>query len=292
MKKGSLKYQIINKLNELSRFGESKYKQKLENRARGETNLVRVEGVYSFSTFESYKKQANYFLQWLKEKEYRYKILEEIPRERVREWLEYNKERGLSAWTLRLQGSAMAKVMDCRTTDFNFRYPIRDRREIKRSRGAAERDNVSYENNRDLIDFLKATGLRKKEIQKISSNKVFERDGQLFVKVDNGKGGKEREVHVIKEHEERVREIAEKYKDEDRMFEKINSHIDVHGIRREYAAARYIEIQSERESNSNRLRKEVYCRRDGVVFERDILMQVSRDLGHNRVDVVARHYLG
>lgn len=78
---------------------------------------------------------------------------------------------------------------------------------------------------------------------------------------------------------------------ERRIFSSVPSHMDVHGCRRAYANALYKQLTR---PLSELTQKEKYiCRNDkhGVVYDRRAMLQVSRQLGHNRVYVIAGHYL-
>jgi hypothetical protein len=50
-------------------------------------------------------------------------------------------------------------------------------------------------------------------------------------------------------------------------------------------------LKEEEKQALMKLKDKIYNRRDGRVFEKFLLAIVSKNLGHNRVDVVARHYL-
>jgi len=58
-------------------------------------------------------------------------------RKYVDEWL--LERSGLSAYTVKLEASALAKLYDCTTGDF-VKTAVRHRSDIKRSRKAAKRD--------------------------------------------------------------------------------------------------------------------------------------------------------
>ncbi len=315
-KKGSLKYQALERMRELIRFGESRH----EAKQKGDTS-----GIYSFKTYETYTKEVMEFVEWAKERGCR--TLEEA-RPLVGEYLSSHIERGDSAWSIKAEACALGKLYGCRSTDFGVELPRRDRGEIERSRGEKEHDKeFSKERNRDLILFARATGLRRRELERVSSRDVFRGpDNRLYVHVSNGKGGRERDVHVLEKYEKEVERIVKEREDRDRLFDRVPVRMDVHGYRREYAEERYRELsrqieregreiviervrehferaleynvkEKDREKMRDRFNRELekgegrYTRTDGREFDRVCLLGVSQDLGHNRVEVVARHYL-
>ena len=74
------------------------------------------------------------------------------------------------------------------------------------------------------------------------------------------------------------------------VFEqKLSKRLDIHACRAEYAREMYAVYEAEGCGNG-RLYK---CRneRKGDVYDKGVLMRVSRDLGHSRCDVVVNHYM-
>jgi hypothetical protein len=110
-------------------------------------------------------------------------------------------------------------------------------------------------------------------------------DGALFVHVKHGKGGKAREVPVLKGHEEEVLAIVHGRAPHEKVFDHIPVHMDVHSYRRDSAQRRYLQQAPEQALPpvEGRLRRDDY---DPAAAQ-----QVSWALGHNRLDVVLRHYL-
>ena len=149
----TLKNQVWQRYQKMLAFGESKYEAK--------RNDAMKDKIYSFSTYESYRKHANYFCDWLREHYPACKRIED-GRQYIQEWLDYQNSRGLSAWTLKLEAAALCKLYGI--ADGDPEHPVtpdRRRADIKRGRAAAVRDNgFSEEQNADLIDVCRCTGLR------------------------------------------------------------------------------------------------------------------------------------
>jgi hypothetical protein len=110
-------------------------------------------------------------------------------------------------------------------------------------------------------------------------------DGTLFVHVKNGKGGRPREVPVLAGHEEDVLAVVQGRASHEKVFDHIPRHMDVHSYRRDSAQQRYLQQAPGQALPpvEGRLRRDAY---DPAVTQ-----EVSRALGHNRLDVVLRHYL-
>lgn len=297
----SIVYQVLQRIDQLKRFGESKHEAKQEEKARalaaGEKwNPSRVDGIFSHKTAEVYKEHGVAFVKWARAT-YGVKTLE-AARPFVKAWLEKSIADGKSAWTVRLQAAALAKIYGVRSTDFGVQLPRREREDIQRSRHPRAMDKkFSEARNRALVAFARATGLRRVELRAVTWRDVYwDPSGRLKVHVERGKGGKPREVTVLRAYEKEVWALREATREKDsqgpgRLFERIPSRMDVHGYRREYAAARYREVRESVGKKEFTHRGELYIRKDGTVFDREALREVSRDLGHQRVEVVARHYL-
>lgn len=309
-KSPSIIKQVLMRLDDMTRFGQSKHLAKQEERERAlaageKCNPAKVSGIYSHKTYQVYKEHSLKFATWVRET-YGIKNLE-AAREYVKEYLEKSINEGKSAWTVRTEAAALAKLYGCSSTDFGVKLPKRRREDIQRSRGEKIRDrDFSELRNRDIVDFCRGTGLRKKELSLVETRDVMERNGNVYVRVRRGKGGKERVLVVVQKYKKHVLEMRDRAIEEgrERIFERIPSHMDVHSYRREYALGRYKEIERDPiQYERARERWEAwkhergydgpdeYRRRDGRVFDRAILLEVSRNMGHNRVDVIARHYL-
>ena len=114
------------------------------------------------------------------------------------------------------------------------------------------------------------------------------------VRIRNGKGGKERFVPIFAKDKKELTEIINTFKiaGDKKVFGKLPSHYDNHFYRGEYAKRAYKKFA--RPIRNIRDKKEVYyCReeRKGDAFDRNAMLITSQFLGHNRVDVIARHYL-
>jgi len=273
VKRPSLKYQITQALINQKRFGESKHAAK---QASGTKFGQPTDGIYSYKTMKTYLDECVKFGNWVKENHKEVKTLEEA-KKYVGEYLEEGKERKLSAWTLKLQRSALRKAFQDPELAKEVQLPDRRKKDIIRSRGDAVRDkDFSEERNRDLVDFAKATGLRRSGMSKVRVRDVFERDDKLFVAIRE-KGGRYREAPVLEKYTERVREIIHGKDPDEKIFEKIHSSADIHSYRREYAQELYKELTGQEYDAKNK--------------DKEALMQVSEALGHSRLDVVTRNYL-
>lgn len=282
---GSMIYQVQRELQGQLRIGDSRREAKLQEQTAA------PEGIFSYGTLETYLKQGCAFARWAKAQHGCNTLAKARPY--AAEYLQQGIDRGLSASTLSTQRAALCKLYHCKAEDMGLKLPERSRSDIFRSRNAAARDyGFSIEKNTRIIAFVKATGLRRHELAAVKPCNLREQGGKLYLVEITGKGGKVRTVEVLKPYETIVRELAANAPGpEKRIFRRVPSHMDVHGYRREYAQALYNSIARPAEQLS---RQERYvCRKDkaGVVYDKKAMLHVSRQLGHNRISVIAGHYL-
>lgn len=307
-KHGSMAYQVTKILQDKFAPGESKHKAK----ESGEDN----DFIFGFNSIRTYIREATNFCNWCKEvfgvrtvaacKPYVKRYIQNVRKK--------NGER-YSASSLATKASAIAKLYGVQ----KVKTPERKLEDITRSRKPREMDkHYRPENHSDLERFCEATGTRRCEVSRIRGTQHEIRNHHLYVQiVDNqGKGGRKREIPVVKDARF-VLDLMQKA-GTGKVFEKIPDACDVHAHRASYAAtlyklvARPLEVCEKdpffdknrsvtREINGQKIKTRgvlcpdsvYWCRgsRRGIWYDKKALLIVSRALGHNRIDVVACHYL-
>lgn len=289
--KVSLITQVSDKIDSLFCPGRSKFDDKKAGKTR--------DKIYSYETRRSYKKHACYFVQWVKtqpakpEIGHKARTLEEC-RAYASEWLQSRIDEGLSAWTIRLEASALAKLYGCRLSDFGVKLPPRRREDIRRSRGEAQRDqHFSEQNHADFVTFCKTTGLRSEGMQNLRGMDLIDNgDGTYCIDVTE-KGGRQRFAPVFGSPEAVALVVA---KMKAAGYEKVWPNgvpdgADIHSYRAEYATALYNHYARD---PATLPRSERYdCRTDlkGTHYDRRAMKIASEALGHSRINVIASHYL-
>ena len=264
------------------RRGESKHEAKDEH--------GHVDDVYSNSTLDKYIQVCCAFVMWCKE-HYKCKTVAEC-RQYVNEWISGLIEKGLSASTIKQYACAVAKMYQCSTKEF-IKTPPRLRANTTRSRGKKARDaHFSEKNNIIIVEFCKSTGLRRHELKALRTSDLIYEDGVYYVHVRRGKGGKARYTKVIGD----IQNVIDCFKKSEndkygRVFPKIPNAMDVHGYRRIYADTYYRMVT--RDIRVVPREEKYICRKDkkGIIYDKKAMLEVSRNLGHNRIDVIAQSYL-
>ena len=295
--RGSLTFQISQEYKSMAAFGESKHKAK---KAAGIQ-----EKIFSFSTMRDYIRAGVDFGKYCKAA-HNCKTLAQC-RDYVAEYLEH-RAADCSAYTVKADAAALAKLYHCSASDFGIETPARTRPGIRRSRETRNMDkHFSERNNADLVTFCRCTGLRRSELRALKGYQIFRRGGSwfLFIQRGQGKGGRARELPIIGTPAE-IRRVVEimRAAGSGKVWPRVHAAADIHSYRAEYAAALYriharpLEVcRRERFFNPSRRsydRNSVYiCRGDerGRWFDKRAMLIVSRALGHNRISVVGEHYL-
>lgn len=261
-------------------------------RSSDKTNVDTRNKIYSKNTFETYKRQFRYFADWLSEAHKEAYTLADA-RQYVDEYLLHLVELERSAYSITTAKAALAKVFQTDATQF-IATPPRERANIKRSRGEAVRDsNISNKTETKLALFSSAVGLRRKEMMSIESKDLFFKNGKAYLNVTKGtKGGKPRIVEICGISEGETKMIVEWIQSrEGRLFPKLNTNYDNHYYRAVYAQRLYDRYKRKEKDIPARERYIMRKERAGEVYDKLAMEIVSKNLGHNRISVIAQSYL-
>jgi integrase len=241
--------------------------------------------IYSWKTYGAYLKHGCYFAKWA-QKAHGCRTLAEA-RAYVDEYLINRIERGLSPYTQKLDAAAIAKIYGCSTRDF-VKTQNRYRAGITRSRGSKARDrHFSEKRNREFVDFCKATGLRRCEIRALTRDKLeFDESKQVYYLNVIGKGGRPRKAPVLsQEAVARIQSAGGK------VWPKAPGGADIHAYRADYCMAVY--MNHARPVREIPAPERYCCRKDlkGTWYDKKAMKIASQALGHDRISVIAGHYI-
>lgn len=248
--------------------------------------------IYSWQTYRSYMKQLGLFARWCKET-HNARYIKEC-RQYVAEYLQTRSD--LSVWTQKLDLAALQKLYqeypEPPKKPFGVELQPRLRQDIKRSRQQAVRDaGFSAANNADLITFCKCTGLRRSELQELRGSDLTADGLQLHV-IRNTKGGRWRMAPITGSDAEiaMVQRMCQKAGN-GRVWPHVPSSADIHSYRADYCQRVY--LQHARPADKIPPADKYFCRGDrkGLILDKSAMLEASRALGHNRIDVIASHYL-
>lgn len=197
----------------------------------------------------------------------------------------------MSAWTVRAEAAALAKLFQCAMSDFGVKLPKRRRGDVKQHRRNSCIGHYDSRKHHLLEAFCRACGLRRHEVAKLRPSDVYRSTrGNVIVHVRQGKGGKERFVIALNDLPLELAEQAAARGDK-LIFPHIPKYAPIHTWRRAYAQDLYQRLARPVEEIP---RQEQYiCRgeRAGIIYDKRAMQAVSKMLGHARLDVVTS-YIG
>lgn len=326
-----LYHQAYDRLTGMQSFGESK---KAAIAAGTDQDKI-----FSYNTYQTYWKHTKYFIKWVKETHPECTTLKKA-RTYANEWLQSRVDHGLSAWTIQTEAKALGKLYGIQPDDKDyFQPPKRNREDIVRSRlsDRVRDQHFSVTNNEELIKFCQGTGLRRSELCDLRGSDLMTRaqvekeiaqlegldqltveqvkhlgvltdtrifsESEYFVRVRNGKGGRERISPIIGKSTDQIVARMQNTAAEEKVWRHVHTRADIHAYRGEYATAIYKaharpieEIPYDRQhgGTGHRFQSDVYtCRKDesGKKLDRAAMLVASKALGHNRIEVVANNYI-
>ena len=134
----SLHQLVHERLQSMQAFGQSKRAAMIAGEDKGK--------IFSFATYQTYKKHIGYYLKWLHREHPEVTTLK-AARRYAREWLEMRADqrddqgRYLSSWTIQTEAAALNKLFQIDRADPDrFIPPVRRREDIMRSRMTTARD--------------------------------------------------------------------------------------------------------------------------------------------------------
>ena len=128
---------------------------------------------------------------------------------------------------------------------------------------------------------------------RITSDDLFFEDGKAYLNVTKGtKGGKARVVEIMGASEEETRDIVEFIQSKKgRLFTKLHTNYDNHHYRGTYAMRLYMHYARNEKDIPRADRYIMRKDRAGETYDKRAMAIVTKNLGHNRIDVIAQSYL-
>lgn len=292
-KKKSLHQQAYDRLKGMQAFGESKREAKKNN--------ATANKIYSFSTWKTYWSQVNRYMKYVKA-EHPDCVSIYDARNFMNEYLNKNIKDGKSAWTIHTIAKSLGKFYGIKPSDKDyFKCPIRERKNITRSRETVVRDKCfNRKLHNDIILFVQSTGARRAGLERLRKEDLFTKtkiekmaksknlsttekrmitdalkfdDVQYFVHFHE-KGGRDRLSPVIGT-DEAIANVVAKFNSTPpgaKLWSRVNNAMDVHAERAFYAGEIYkkyarhineIPFDKAREGSRAKFQSQIYrCRKD------------------------------
>lgn len=261
-------------------FGESRHQAKKDGSDK--------DKIFSFNTMKEYKRVANYFADFVNERDPKARHLNQA-KKYVNDFMEQVKAEGKSAWTQQSYNSALSKLFGENLCSIEL--DKKERATITRSRfDVPNARHFSEEKNEELVNFCKHTGLRRSELENLKPEQLKQDENENYFLEIKGKGGKIRNAYILN-NDSRVIEKIKNTKPNELVWGRVHSACNVHGYRADYAKSFYESVKRDLKEIDNS--EKYFCRKDmnGIVFDKEAMKETSESLGHNRIDVIAENYL-
>lgn len=278
-------------MEQLKVIGESRYLAKIEYKKMmgGSHQNNTTVGIHSYNSYKAYKQTSEQFVKWLKENNRGVRNIEDITRNHIIDYIKEKAQNGYSASSYSKDLAALNKLFMSNTSESTMKIS-------KKECGVANKSFESITNNRALkkhhkkinLDNYKneqlvgkATGMRRESYTKVKPSD-FNRDieGQVISVELKEKNGKCRTAHILKEYRDELTKFIDSLDTDKPIFNKVPNRFPTHRFRQQYARSLYDEYISD-----NGLGKKGY-----KGFDNASILNVSRNLGHNR-DYVVKHYI-
>ena len=305
----NIKIQLNKRLNSLLRIGESKHQAKQEYKQYCQDNNIKWNpaktiGIHSIATAEAYRQTINEFGDWLKDNHKEVRSLEQINKNISYEYLKYKESQGNSAWSVSKDMSALNKCLNLGLNKAEGHLKERSYKDVSRSREERDHDKKYNPNNyKDQILLAKAFGVRRETIYggqyQSKDISLYKNNDNIFIRVIE-KGGRYRETQCLKSYQGDIlkafnvlegdpinkEEFISLYNSSSNyLFDEYTTKIDNHSFRGEYATLRYEELINQKQEQGETIKN------DFRGYDKELILKVSQELGHNRPSVVVEHYL-
>lgn len=269
-----LRQQAYERLKLMEAYGESKKDAMQDDTMK--------DKIFSFNTFTTYWKHIRYYVDWVT-KEHPEATTLKSAKKYVNEWLDHRaascnqKGEPLSAWTIQTEAKAVGKLYGITPDDPDYYVPpVRNRKNIKRSRNNVVRDShFSEVKNAEFVTFCRTTGLRRCEITRLTGKDLVSRsalerritdleekgslterdqkqlqmlqdtrlfpDCDHFIFIKRGKGGRQRLVPLCL-NDKSTKLVVEKMSAvgcDEIVWKDVPKNADIHGYRADFATAIY-----------------------------------------------------
>lgn len=257
--------------------------------------------IYTSSTYHTYMREGKHFREWLKQQHPEVRHLSQgkaYVNDYLQAQIDAQKADGAplySAYTISTRKASLARIYGLSGTDL-IATPPRTRAAITRSRRPVEGDKHISAAKKAFYERLgRVTGLRRREMEHITGDALYRaKNGMYALHVTAGtKGGKPRTVLLYGQPQADIDAVVAIFQAAGpmRVAPRLPSHFDEHACRAEYARGLYNAVA--RPEKAIPPQDRYICRKDraGLVLDRRAMRIVSQSMGHNRVDVIAEHYL-
>lgn len=242
-------------------IGKSRHDAKLQAKEQGK----KVDGIYSYKTYDAYKQSSKTFVKWIKKEYPEIKNIFHIDKDMCAMYIKYRANNGISAYTYSQDIAMLNKLLDIGITKEYCGVAKRSLSNITNNR-----TNNGYRTKTGKIEtIIKGTGLRRNELINLKvKDLIINNKSVVGILISKGsKGGKCRRVEVRKEFQTSIYKLIEDFDiNSNVLAEQIPKQLQTHMLRAEYA--------------QNMIQELIYLKR------KDPYEDLTKSMGHNRKSVL------
>lgn len=291
-KKGSLAYQMHNRMEQLKALGESRsiakkeyqdlFTKKSKTDKDTEFKFNKTVGIHSSNSYKKLQTVSKNFITWLKLECPEVKDINDITRKHLEQFIYYREEQGKKITTLQNDCTCLNKLFNQDISKEKLGIGKRRFDDITNNRELKEHHKKINMNNYQLEQMIgQATGIRRDSYTRITKDRFTRNENGLCTHVTVlEKGGKWRTAPILDHKREEVTKFIDSLQKDQVLFSKVPNRFPTHRQRQIYAQ----ELYKQEVAKYNDFQKGYKG------FDSRALDTVSKALGHNRVDVV-KHYL-
>lgn len=291
-KKGSLAFQMHQRMEGLKAFGESRaiakkeYQDLFTKKSKTDKETVfkhnKTVGIHCSNSYKKLQTVSRNFITWLKLEHPHIKDINDVTKDHLEQFIYYREDQGKKITTIQNDCTCLNKLFNQDISKEQLGIgrrkfeEITNNRELKKHHNKINMDNYKVE---QLIG--QALGIRRDSYTKVTKDRFTKGANGLYTHVTVlEKGGKWRTAPIIEDKQQEVAEYVNSLAEGQPLFEKIPNRFPTHRQRQVYAKELY----------KQELAKYSDFKKGYLGFDSRALDTVSQALGHNRADVV-KHYL-
>ncbi len=203
--------------------------------------------IHSSSTLTVYLRETKRFAVWLKEQGVKSRCSDEEAARHIQDYLNALAESGKSANTIHTATAAVCKALretGVRMADFEkprrTGAPRKGRSTPSSLVGRADAD-VTNKKYRRLVEFARRVAIRRAEYAALLGRDFITVDGDSYVVVEKGKGGKRQLQRIAPEDVEFVKSYFDGLHENDKVFadSELRNKLNLHALRRQHIQEMY-----------------------------------------------------
>lgn len=242
-------------------MGKSRHEAKLQAKEQGK----KVDGIYSYKTYDAYKQSSKTFIKWIKKEYPDIKDISDIDKDICAMYIQYRANNSISAYSYSQDIAMLNKILDVGITKEYCGVAKRSLKSITKNRV----DNGFRTSTGKIETIIKGSGLRRNELVNLKiKDLIINNNSVVGILVSKGaKGGKPRKIEVRKEFQPLIYKLIEDFNVNSYVItEKIPKQLQTHRLRAEYA--------------QNMIEELISLNRE------DPYKDLTQSMGHNRKSVL------